>query len=443
MREKITTRRVNGCKLNVVENRNINHVDVEISYDIPINIERRFVGVPHLFEHMAFNDIISSAKSSTEVMSLASSLNIDLNAYTSSSKIAFTATLKSFILLDKRDPAYSSLKRFDMSTEAMKFLKKYIEGVVAKHSFTQTELDAEIGIILGERMSSNSAIELLEDKLARAVSGVDILGSEQDIKEFDLDTLHEFASILPKPSISIKYNPDIDEFSDIEYYCERALNKVESNYAIPVNKIDRVPSISSKIYDGELDIRYYDDGKVINGIAFTYPVYKDHKIENVEKDIVKGIAARMLFSPFLDGSIGNVLREVKNLTYSIPAVGLIAGDTSVGTFANIAHINDAYNFNKVEDLREFCKLLEDIVNNLRTPTETEFITALSENAVTFSNYISTMSTGAQLGTYSNLLNQGYSPAAIEVFRTLPFEFNYRMFKEIFSDLKEFLTFVIL
>lgn len=445
MREKITTRMVNGCRLNVIENRGINNVMVEICYMLPINMETRFVGVPHLFEHMAFNDIIPSAKNSTEIMSMANNVNVDLNARTGNNRIIFTANLKSYLLLDKNDPAYDSIKRFDYSSEGMKFLKKYIEGVVAEHVFLEKDLEAEKGIILGEREGASSMIDLIDDKLSRAVSGVDVLGSKQDILEFDIDTLNEFSDLLPKPSITIKYNPDIDVFSDIEYFCERALDKVKNkNGKIPTANIDRIPSISESIYDGTLDIRFFDDGEsVLNGVAITYPDMNKLTAEDLERSIIKKVAAEMLVDSFLEGSIANTLREKKNLTYTVYTAGIIAGDNKVGTKAFFSHINEKYDFGDRNSLKEFCHLLDTTIKNMRTPTETEFITALTTSMVSVANNISVNSAGASIAGVANMLNTGYSITAIECLRTLPYKFSYHKFKEIYEELVEFLTFVIL
>ncbi|MGL5766485.1 MAG: hypothetical protein ACRCX8_12685 [Sarcina sp.] len=441
-RDKLTQLVVNGNKLNVIKDEKLTSVFVNIGYGFPINLDPVFRGYPHLYEHLVFNDIISGVKNITELYTMASDVNVTVNACTSQDMLIFEAELGGYILPDKRDPAYKSLKRFDTTEAGYKFLKDYILGVVRPHSFTENDIETEKGIIMAEHKSHNSTTTQAFDKILDAVCNQSVLGSPEDITNFNLSTLNEFAKQIRHPQITIRYNPNIDEVSDLEEYCIDILEKVKTGHPrFKTKETNRLPVIDDSIYDGVTDIRDIRGNNNLNCVGMVVPYCRSFKIEHLESFMMKAIAASMIRHPFIEGSLLNVLREKENLTYTMDSYGKLNGTNMEYVTVSITPISEDMDITKNGNLSDLCKIMDLAITNMPVPSETDFMTAITNALVNNAKDLVEDGIGCKF-TCRQILT-GETVEILEARRNLPFNFSYKKFTEIFDEVRSSITLVIM
>lgn len=441
-RDKLTQLLVNGNKLNVIKDYEITSVLVNIGYGFPINLDPAFRGYPHLYEHLVFSDIISGVKNITELYTMASDVNVTVNACTSQDMLIFEAELAGYTLPDKKDPAFKSLKRFDTTKDGYKFLKDYVLGILRPHSFTEKDIESEKGIILAECKSYNDSTSQAFDKIFDAVCNQSILGDSDDIANFNLSTLNEFAKQIRHPQITIRYNPNIDEVSDFEEYCIEILEKVKTGQPrFKTKETNRLPVINSNIYDGVTDIRDIRGNNNLNCIGMVVPYCRSFRLEHLESYMMKSIATSMIRHPFIEGSLLNVLREKENLTYTMDSFGKLNGNNMDYVTIAITPISSDMDLSKNGNLSDLCKIMDLAITNMPVPSETDFMTAVTKGLVDNAKGLVEDGIGCKF-TCRQVLT-GETVEIIEARRNLPFNFNYNKFKELFDEVRSSITLVVM
>lgn len=437
MIEKYIKKKIGKCMVGVIENDSIQDLSIEISYPYPAILNNRFNGIPHLYEHMVFGDIIPGIKDGLKVVSMAKDYNIRLGAHTSTEEIVFDITFTSLILPNKKDPAYKSLKRFDMSEDAMGFMQELLNGILRPHGFNQEQLDKEKDIILSEESRYDSISIKSMFKFEDAITKYKLIGSPEDINNFTLSKLHEFCSMLSIPNITLKYNPNIDVFEDIEYMLERAIkcvvkDKFTGSYIKNIN-IPKVPRVSENLYDGITDCHIVNNSKMLGSVVVTYDRHLDYKISSMEMELMKSCAISLMFDSSRSGSIVNILREVEGLTYTSSRSSVLI-DTNTRVIYHVIPMNAHVDFESSgDDIRKISNLLDNIITNMPIPSETEYVTSLSNSHA--SNALRMKTNGTDIGYMSHCVETGLPIEYVENLKNLPYNFNYEEFREIFDEVR--------
>lgn len=439
---KIKRRNINGVEMVIVDTDAATDLQVSIVYELPLTLERKYAGVPHMFEHLVFCDILDGIRTSTEIMTLMSNHNITMNASTSKQLIKFDLALQSFIL-PKDAPGYRSLRRFDITDKAYPLLIKLISGIVKQHAFTNEDLFNERGIVLSELASYEGIDEEVYNRLVTVMAGSSILGTESEINGITTNLVNEFASKLPLPKIAIKTDSRREYFCEIE---DDICDIIENNRRVIPNSADfksvvmpNLKSVSTRIYDGITDIR--EISKDLNALAVISPITISTTPRDVELEILKMTALGMILDPFVEGSLGNVLREKLNVMYGFTGAGALRGTYNANISAWYTPIERTINFEDAKSLQNILSILDQTLCNMVCPSETEYASALSNNIIPI--FRSYNKNGVNMNYAIKLLFVPISRQVTDRILEMPFDFSYEQFTEVFDEVKNSISLAIL
>lgn len=442
IRQKFRRKRIEGVDVALLDTEVASDLTVDIVYPIPIALETKFAGIPHLFEHMIFMDILDGYRTTSDLFNLASKHNIQIDAFTSKHSITFNLTMKSFIL-PKDSPGYHSVKRFDITKDSYKLLKELLYGIMKPHAFTDEQLNKEREIVLSEIEHDSGVIESIVNNLTIATSGSDILGGRANIEHTTTRIINEFASKLPLPKIAIRTDSRKDYFceieDDIEDILESVFNRSESRGSLKSIDVGKLRTIDRNIYDGITDVRYISTD--LNGLAVVLPVTKSTSKEEIEREFIQGVAVEMIFDAFYKGSIAHLLREELGIIYGFTYIGKIKGEYNASIDAYITNIEDKVNFKNNRDLSALLERLDQCICNMVCPSETEYASTLSMGLVpSFRDITYKGFTRAYLRHLSLVQ---VPKSIVDSMIEMPFDFSYEFFTEIFDEVKNSLSIVVL
>lgn len=439
---KIKRKNVEGVEIVIVDTDAAVDLQVSVVYELPLTLDSKYAGVPHMFEHLVFTDILDGIRSSTEIMSLASKHNITISASTSKQLIRFDLTMQSFIL-SKDDPGYRSLKRFDISESAYPLFIKLISGIVKQHAFTNEDLFNERGIVLSELASCEGTDEDVYNRLVTVMSGSSILGTEREIGNMSTKLINDFASRLPLPRIAIKTDSRREYFCEIEDDIEDiiVLNRRNIPDSADLKNVvmPNLKSVSTRIYDGITDIR--EISRDLNALAVVLPVTLSVTPRDTELEVLKMTAVSMILDPFVEGSLGNLLREKLNVIYGFSGAGPLRGKFNANISAWYTPVEKSIDFKDAKSLQNILTTLDQCLCNMECPSETEYASALSNNVIpVFRSY---NLHGVSINYAIKLLFVHVSRQVTDRTLEMPFDFSYEQFVEVFDEVKNSISLAIL
>ncbi|MGL5715462.1 MAG: hypothetical protein ACRCX2_20755 [Paraclostridium sp.] len=433
----------NMVRVTVNDNKRDNDLEISVVYHLPMNIHRDLDGIPHMFEHLVFGDIIDNCRS-TDVMAMADKVGCSVNAHTSNQSICFELNVNSFEL-PKYICSTNAYSRFDISDEGYKFAKKFIKGVISPHQFTEDDLNKEKDIVVSEFTASKSIENKVYSTLMEMMYGYTLLGSNEDkILDMSLREINQFAKSLPKPHIIISYNSDLEVFqdvvNDIVKLVENIIKPPKGNIKIgTINKTVKQDLVDVETcYDFKMHHKGYRHTK-LNTLVFAIPLEVKNECDDIVDNIYKSIAINYIFS-LSKGSLGEYLREEKGLIYGIQSYGTMnkAYDTELLVYAT--HVNSTLNFEDDLKVKGLIKTVDRFLSDMSNPTEEQFTSDLRSFAMIKKSQI--MYGPNQRILINNILRGRDIDYLLE---SISFEqnFNYKRYIKIFRNVLESIQIILI